>query len=395
MVSCTNPRARGISASTLPQGTIRKGTDGKRYVVTKHGSQNVWKPVPVRAKKVRSGSSPPRSRARTTGGAGAGGSSSPRSKVLRMLGMDGPAARRATSYAGVRRSIGKHIRLQQDLEATKEDRMLLRPQVAFTNALRSQDWPIVIKMCKKGLVTESDVNALGVGHFDKTALQAASAAGHVNAVQALLSVEGILLNHQDFHGKTALHWAASNNQAAVVKALIANGAELNLRDMKGMTALHWASGIGHTTVVKALLSKADISVNLQDHAGHTALIYASQNGSTAIVKALLSVPGIQVNVRRHRRSLINTALIAASDEGHSSIVKELLSVPGIEVNLQNSHGETALHRAAFKGHLRIVKELLSVPGIEVNLQNPNGETALDKARSRNHGAVVQTLLAVV
>ena len=69
-----------------------------------------------------------------------------------------------------------------------------------------------------------------------TPLHYAANAGHVDAVQELLTAFGAPVNAVNSAGDTPLHKAAARGHAAVVKALLAAGADATLTNALGQTA---------------------------------------------------------------------------------------------------------------------------------------------------------------
>ena len=58
-------------------------------------------------------------------------------------------------------------------------------------------------------------------------------------------------NHE---GRAALHFAAYNGQAQVVRALLDGGASVDAKDPPGRTALHFAASYGWVQVSRVLLT---------------------------------------------------------------------------------------------------------------------------------------------
>jgi ankyrin repeat protein len=88
---------------------------------------------------------------------------------------------------------------------------------------------------------------------------AASFAGNTEMVEALLK-HGVRVNEQDIDGRTALHYAVENRQAAdVVAALLRAGADVNrqsgltARYLPGATPLIIAASVGNARAVELLL----------------------------------------------------------------------------------------------------------------------------------------------
>jgi len=89
---------------------------------------------------------------------------------------------------------------------------------------------------------------------------AAVRAGLVDSVEDALA-RGFDLSARDRQGRTALHHAASVNQAAVVQSLLQRGADVHAQDSVGRTALHVASSWRpHASIVTETGQSADPAV---------------------------------------------------------------------------------------------------------------------------------------
>lgn len=66
-------------------------------------------------------------------------------------------------------------------------------------------------------------------------LMLASANGHLDCVQFLVTEIGVPVNYKNFAGNSALHWAALNGHAHVVEFLIANSADVNMKNTYNRT----------------------------------------------------------------------------------------------------------------------------------------------------------------
>src|SRR5690348_11524977 len=61
--------------------------------------------------------------------------------------------------------------------------------------------------------------------------------GNLTAIKKILKIPGILVNHQDTTGYTALMYMALNGNSVGLKALIDKGAIVDIGDNEGVTAL--------------------------------------------------------------------------------------------------------------------------------------------------------------
>eukprot|EP00286_Rhodomonas_abbreviata_P029421 CAMPEP_0181304974 /NCGR_PEP_ID=MMETSP1101-20121128/9462_1 /TAXON_ID=46948 /ORGANISM="Rhodomonas abbreviata, Strain Caron Lab Isolate" /LENGTH=1619 /DNA_ID=CAMNT_0023410819 /DNA_START=23 /DNA_END=4879 /DNA_ORIENTATION=- len=117
-------------------------------------------------------------------------------------------------------------------------------------ALRDLQWFCPIHYAAKGGHVEIIHALLGEGHADvesetrtgATALHLAVQERHESAARAIISHSNMdFLDHQDQHGRTALHYAAEAGYSALAATLIKAGADATKKDFSGKTALEVAS----------------------------------------------------------------------------------------------------------------------------------------------------------
>jgi glutaminase len=87
---------------------------------------------------------------------------------------------------------------------------------------------------------------------DHEDILAAAAAGDVDEVAAVLSMDNRLTRTRDGAGRTPLHLAATNGHVAIVETLLHNNADPNVRDAEGRTPMALAEAAGHREVVDRL-----------------------------------------------------------------------------------------------------------------------------------------------
>ncbi|KAJ5980211.1 hypothetical protein N7481_007509 [Penicillium waksmanii] len=178
------------------------------------------------------------------------------------------------------------------------------------------------------------------------AIQAASRAGHDDAVAVLLKVEGIDVNIE----------GACGDERIIIRLLEAK-ADINAQNGTYGTAFIAASRRSHYQIVK-LLIKEGAAVNVQAGVYGTALQAAARSGDIGLVLLLLN-----------HRAMVNlkagdycTALQAAARDGFVNITKTLIE-HGADININSGRLNTALQAAATGGHVRLVP-LLVVIGTE-------------------------------
>lgn len=213
-------------------------------------------------------------------------------------------------------------------------------------------------------------------------------------------------------GATALHWAAYQDDLALVTRLIAARAEVNAVNDHGVTPLGLACENGNAAVAGALLS-AGANPNLTPSSGETPLMTATRVGSLEIVNALLQ-RGANVNAKEPSHD--QTALMWAVSREHADIVKRLIDagadvrarsrVRRRTVQLANRYGDqnsvrgvteidlggfTPILFAARVGSVDSAKYLLAA-GADANDAAPDGASALVVAAHSGQGAVAAHLL---
>ncbi|KAN0084852.1 hypothetical protein V8E54_001319 [Elaphomyces granulatus] len=218
----------------------------------------------------------------------------------------------------------------------------------------------------------SDINAGGPGAYDN-ALQAASAEGHRETVELLLSKNAHVNAQGGVYGN-ALQAASYRGRREIIKLLLSKNANVNVQGGYFGNALQAASYTGHREIVELLLSKnANVNAQGGDYYGNAlqaasaaggyygnALQAASAEGHREIVELLLSK---NADVNAQGGDYYGNALQAASAEGHREIVELFLS-KNADVNAQGGYYGNALTAASRKGHREVVELLRSRGAIE-------------------------------
>jgi ankyrin repeat protein len=149
----------------------------------------------------------------------------------------------------------------------------------------------------------------------------AASQGDAAAMRALLK-QGADVNAAQGDGMTALHWAASRNDPAMAEMLIYAGANVRATTrLGGYTPLHLAARYGHAEVMTPLVA-AGADVNAPTATGATPLMLAAAAGSVQAVE-LLADRGADVNARERARG--QTALMFAAANGRADVVSALLA----------------------------------------------------------------------
>ncbi len=137
------------------------------------------------------------------------------------------------------------------------------------------------------------------------------------AVKALLK-QGADVNAAQGDGMTALHWAATNGDAALTQMLLSAGANIRATTrLGGITAMHMASQGGHAQVVAALIA-AGADRNAPTTTGATPLMLAARSGSTETVTKLVET-GADINAKEN--GFGQTALMVAAGLDRADVVQ--------------------------------------------------------------------------
>lgn len=225
------------------------------------------------------------------------------------------------------------------------------------------------------------------------------------------------INKKDNDGKTALIYAAINEDVATIGAIIKNtfrenngellsSLNITISDKLGKTALEYAKQKKTRDLIRGVklsknqqdkvnqdfidairagrndLKKVIVSVeagaNINYHQGE-ALVAASAQNSVDILEFLLKPWYTNPNISFMD---IQTPLIAACLNGATNTLKLLLKDPRIEVNKQVQDGTTALMAAAMNGFIKCVQILVDYRGkkgeiVDVYMKNKMNQTAGD------------------
>jgi uncharacterized protein len=132
---------------------------------------------------------------------------------------------------------------------------------------------------------------------------------------------GADVNAAQGDGMTALHWAASHDDAPLAQMLLYAGANVRATTRLGaFTPLHLASKAGHVAVMRPLI-EAGAPVNLPTSTGATPLMLAAASGSVDAVTLLLD-RGADPNIKETANG--QTALMFAAALDRAEVVRTLL-----------------------------------------------------------------------
>jgi uncharacterized protein len=207
---------------------------------------------------------------------------------------------------------------------------------------------------------------------------------------ALQMIEGGAdVNAAQGDGTTALHWAAYQLDADLVRTLLQRGAKPDAKNRFGSTPLAEAVKAGNVALVDLLL-EAGADANAANVDGETTLMLAARAGAVDVAKRLLA-HGADVNAREGWRE--QTALMWAADDANAELV-HLLIEHGADVSARAAAndwgaqitsepraqyrptgGLTPLLFAARSGCVDCVRAIVAA-GENVDRPTPDGVTAL-------------------
>ena len=217
------------------------------------------------------------------------------------------------------------------------------------------------------------------------ALIEAVTVGNNEAVEFLLQLETVNIDHTNEEGKTALMLACVRGDEDIVHSLLSAGANVNIQDNNGWTALMRASELNHISIIHMLL-QANAKPHLKTSDGSNAAMIASSYGNYEVVELLISKG---VNYKYQREDGVNPFMLACQN-GHTQMV-ELLLKEKVDPNVQKEDGGNAFMLACKNGHTEIVQLLLKEQ-VDPNVQRNSGGNAFMLACQNGHTQIVELLL---
>lgn len=194
-------------------------------------------------------------------------------------------------------------------------------------------------------------------------------------------------------GRTALHCAAFQDQAAAVDTLVIYGARIEAADDEGCTALHVASANGASEAIISLLRHGAAKTKL-NKAGLSPLLLAVENGRLAAAMFLLHASEEEEEgfVDRRYGSDEYSALDLAARGGHAA-VSQMIIRHGADVNAQDSDGVSALYLAALNDRAVMIDILVNAGAdVQANARGRQSRTPLHIACAEGSSRAVQALL---
>jgi uncharacterized protein len=269
----------------------------------------------------------------------------------------------------------------------------------------------------------------------KLTLHIAAMVGLAEQVERIIldagSEAGTVVN-ADYYGWTPLHLASNKGRPAAVLVLLKYGADVNRKDSSGYSAMHKAAYDNYADVVKMLHLQGNADLNTQSHGGETALLvavarnsvetvqYLLQHGANATIKDKYGTEALTLALQHNFTECIEllrqhvTKGTYSAESRFSSVVEKygnskealhhaiaagqeddvvVLITGGIDVNGREAKFRyTPLDRAAMHGHADIITRLIAA-GATPTSKSLGGYTPLHYAAERNYPNAIKALHA--
>ncbi|KAJ6016529.1 hypothetical protein N7540_011120 [Penicillium herquei] len=277
-----------------------------------------------------------------------------------------------------------------------------------------------------------------------TSLCWAASNGHDQAVEFLLRVPGVCVDHKDRQGRTPFSIAAKRGFIHIMHLLINNGADPHLPDKEGHSGFWWFLSVRRDSIDefpnRLIRSGLDRTVNPfdlpgliwslptpnnKDQFGRTWISWAAEYGDDDIVGYFLEdeADTVDVNIRDGNEDTFSrTPLIWALEGQHTAsvdllkredtislhlLVDDISSIEqgealglvtsllraGYKPNLSDQKGRTPLHLACLRKNRELVSVLIEA-GADLESRDHTGKTPLQYALEAQSKSVVDLLLSI-
>ena len=221
------------------------------------------------------------------------------------------------------------------------------------------------------LLEKKSMNFKEVNNVKTTPLMFAARAGRLENVRFLLQNDRSLPAYKNKQGYSALHFAAEQGHADIIKALVDAGVKANQPGPDRKTILHIAVVHDNLALVKFLVEELGLKVTVKDKFKRTPLALACKNGCMKIASYLLQ-QGSEFDCPD---SSGNTPIHYACAYGYPEII-DLLLRAGASPNSLNSWNYTPTAIALLKGYSSCLNKILENPLTDVNCVDQEGKSLL-------------------
>lgn len=241
---------------------------------------------------------------------------------------------------------------------------------------------------------EKGANPLKTDGQGRNALHLAAHNGNADLVKLLLEQKGMDVNGVDDFGRSALHHACLREKDDAAKILLAAGADADLYDKNGFTPLQLAVHMGNTDILPVFAEwqgdKADWNTRTAEKQ-ESLLHLAVRHGMEAPVRKLIDLGADICTANEKGQSPLHLAIA----DNNSGIVDMLLK----EMDKKNIHpdsladkeGNTPLHIAVLNDHTPMVRRLQE-SGADLAKRNGAGDMPIHIAVREKHVDIVSFLV---
>jgi ankyrin repeat protein/beta-lactamase regulating signal transducer with metallopeptidase domain len=236
---------------------------------------------------------------------------------------------------------------------------LLLDRKVDVNQTNRMGWTALIEAADEGslevarllLDAGARVNHRGP-NTSRNAVGMAASEGHLSLLRVLIAAGG---HYRGENGTVpALHLAAEEGKSHIVRALIEEfAADVNAVGPHGRTALMYAAAEDQPDIVRMLL-EAGADAGRLDATGNTSMNYAADEGAT---ESLVEMAERMGEAAVERLMATPQILTGPAGEGDLLTVKAMVEM-GMDVNIADEEGNTPLSMAAREGHVFVARYLL-------------------------------------
>nr|CAB3491129.1 unnamed protein product [Digitaria exilis] len=243
------------------------------------------------------------------------------------------------------------------------------------------------------LVSTAAEPATEVNNAGVSPLYLAVMSGSVQAVRAITTCRDA--SSAGISSQNALHVAVFKSSKMVVILMEWDPDLADQVDSGGSSPLHFASSDGDRTVVKAILRAAPpLTAYRKDSAGLSALHIAAQMGHHHVAEDIL---GICPDTAELRDDDGATFVHAAAREKRFKVVSLAIKSPTLRglLDVQDRHGNTPLHLAVVAGAPGVTEALLRKDKVRADVLNNDGHTAFDLAAGTTSSFTMVKLVVIL
>ncbi|CBZ27339.1 ankyrin/TPR repeat protein [Leishmania mexicana MHOM/GT/2001/U1103] len=250
----------------------------------------------------------------------------------------------------------------------------------FLRAARSRDTADCSRMLKE---KPELVNSVEAGGY--AALHFAAFNGDAEMIRLLLEYKADL-SIENLDGNTPLVMGVKGRQLECIRILANAGADVNKESPSGSAAAHYAASMGYLDCLRLLVELGAKTIYGENEAG-TLLHWACHSGDVNCIGAVIYEFKVPINaVDKHGGTALFTAIFMKKMEAAEFLIEH-----GATVNIAIANdGSTPLHIAVEHADSECVRLLCSC-GADASAKNEEGKTPLELAKAANKTNAVKEL----